>query len=257
MTLRPLAILLGGFLAIAASAPAAEVTLGAARDNTMYEEYPTNSNGAGYLFAGRAGGGGIRRALLRFDIGAAVPAGAHIDEVLLTLTVARTQVADPLPASLQRVLADWGEAGSNAGERAGSGAQAQPGDATWSHRFYATSSEWATPGGDVAPAPSLVTALGGIGTHTLGSSPEMVADVQTWLDDPTSNYGWLLRGDESSAGDARRINSRESPAGTRPSLVVRFTTAAPVPVPPAARALLAAALLALVARAIACKRERA
>src|SRR5262245_23352334 len=243
------ATFLGACCALAAgAASAAEVALTPVRDNTLYQEYPSNSNGAGYLYAGRAGGGGIRRALLRFDVAGALPPGAHVDAVRLELHVSRTNVADPLPATLHRALADWGEAGSNAGERAGSGTQAQPGDTTWSHRFYDTV-VWSSDGGEFAPA-SATGAIGGIGTHVLDSTPELVADVQGWLDAPAANYGWVLRGDESAAGDARRIDSREAAAAVRPRLVVAFTAPAPVPLPRGVRAFLAALGLApLFARA--------
>jgi hypothetical protein len=237
---------LGGFAALAWPASAAEVTLAPSRDNTIYEEYTTNSNGAGYLFAGRAGGGGIRRALLRFDVAGAIPQGAQIDEVRLVLTVSRAASAELQPAALHRALVDWGEAGSNAGERAGIGTQAQPGDATWLARFY-PSDLWPTPGGEFDGAASVSDLLGGEGSHTLESTPVAVADVQSWLDDPTANFGWVLRGDESGPATAKRIDSRESAAATRPALTVVYSPAAePVPMPAAALVLLGVSLLALV-----------
>lgn len=174
----------------------------------------------------------------------ALPPGAQIESVELTIHVSRANFADLLPASLHRALADWGEAGSNAGERAGAGAPAQPGDATWSHRFYATST-WNTPGGDFDPSPSVTGSIAGIGTYTLGSSPQMVSDVQSWLDVPASNFGWVLRGDESQGGSARRIDSRESPPARQPALRVVYDGAAPaVPLPGVVSLLLAAGLLA-------------
>ncbi len=236
----------GAVLASSLTASAAEVVLTPSRDNTVYEEYPDNSNGAGYLFAGRAGGGGIRRSLLRFDVAAALPAGAQIESATLRLHVSRTQVPDSLPAALHRALADWGEAGSNGGERAGAGAAAQPGDATWSHRFYAKPQIWSAPGANFETAPSVSGAIGGIGFHSL-SSAQAAADVQAWLDSPASNFGWVLRGDESSAGDARRIDSREhGTAANRPTLTVIYTAAAPAPMPRVWLYALAPALLGAV-----------
>ena len=115
-----LAALVGATWAFGAAAD--EVVLQPVRDNTLYQENAGNSNGAGYLFAGEQGGGSVRRALLRFDVAGAVPAGAQVAQVELNLHVSRAGFADPLPASLHRALADWGEAGSNAGERSGAGA---------------------------------------------------------------------------------------------------------------------------------------
>jgi hypothetical protein len=47
--------------------------------------------------------------------------------------------------------------------------------------------------------------------------------VQAWLADPTSNHGWLLRGDETAGGSSKRFESRESPdPSLQPVLVVEF-----------------------------------
>lgn len=243
------ASVVGGFLALALEAAAGEVTLTPVRDNSMYQEYTENSNGAGYLFAGRAGGGGIRRALVRFDVAAALPAGATIDTVELRLTVSRSSADQPLPASLHRVLADWGEAGSNAGERSGSGAAAQPGDATWTDRFF-PASDWLSPGGEFVAAASAAATIGGEGVWTFASNSELTADVQAWLDAPESNFGWILRGDESSPGTARRLDSREAALANRPTLTIEYSDPpAAVPIPRPVLGALAASLLYLVARA--------
>jgi hypothetical protein len=149
-----LSALLAACCALAsARAEAAEVVLAPTRDNTLYQEYIENSNGAGYLFAGRAGGGGIRRALLHFDVAGSIPVGARIDEVRLDLSVSRAESALAAPAQLRRLLADWGEAGSNAGERAGQGTQVQPGDTTWTLRFHPVLT-WSVAGGEFEAAAS-------------------------------------------------------------------------------------------------------
>lgn len=246
---RACAGVVGGCLALAVEAAAAEVTLTPVRDNSMYQEYTENSNGAGYLFAGRAGGGGIRRALVRFGVAGALPPGATIAAVELRVTVSRASADDPLPASLHRVLADWGEAGSNAGERSGSGAAAQPGDATWAARFHPAVA-WLTAGGEFADPPSASALIGGEGTWTFASTPGLTGDVQLWLDDPDANFGWILRADESSPGSSRRIDSREADLLTRPTLTITYTDPpVAVPIPRTVLAVLAASLLYLVARA--------
>lgn len=229
-------------------AHAASITMVASRDNSMYSDNPANSNGGGALFIGRNGGGGTRRTLLRFDVASVIPTGSHIDSVELHLNVSRVSFGQPLPASLHRVSADWGEAASNAGLRSGAGAAALIGDSTWTHRFFSTI-PWATPGGDFLPNPS-ATNLIGSGANTLASTAGLVADVQSWLNFPSSNFGWILRGDESEAGTARRIDSRElaSPA-LRPMIVVQYSettsTSSDVPIPPWV-AMLTAPLILLV-----------
>src|SRR5262245_55242781 len=123
----------------ASATPIETVTLGATQDNTLFST-ETTSNGAGdAVFSGRtgevAGGGTRQRALLIFDVAAAVPAGSTILSATLTLTlIAAPPGAAAQVHSLHRVLADWGEGSSAA--FGGQGAPAQPGDATWLHAFF-------------------------------------------------------------------------------------------------------------------------
>jgi hypothetical protein len=55
------------------------------------------------------------------------------------------------------------------------------------------------------------------------SGPGLVADVQAWLDNPTGNFGWLLKADEATLATARRYDSRENSEPTfRPALTVEY-----------------------------------
>jgi hypothetical protein len=227
------------------------VALVPVRDTTLYED-PAGAygNGAGdFLFAGSNASGLVRRCVLAFDVAAALPPGSTVDAAELTLTMDRTQ-GSATEVSLHRLLADWGEGTSDAAFEEGGGAPATAGDATWLHRFYPTIL-WASPGGDVATTPAATTAVGGTGAYTWGSTPAMVADVQSWLDDPTSSVGWLLAGDEAAAQTAQRFASRSHPdSAVRPVLVVAFTPLVPtVPGVPALSAVGLALSIALVAAA--------
>jgi hypothetical protein len=51
----------------------------------------------------------------------------------------------------------------------------------------------------------------------------MVTDVQSWVDNPGTNFGWLLKGAESTSCSARIFNSSESSASKRPKLTITFT----------------------------------
>src|SRR5207245_4445434 len=84
--------------------------------------------------------------------------------------------------------------------------------ATWSHRFYNTVL-WNNAGGDFAPTASASTLVGLVPnvTSVWNSSAGMVNDVQSWLDNPSSNFGWLLLGDESTTSTARVFFTREAP----------------------------------------------
>lgn len=213
------------------------VTVAADRDNTLYEDASGSlSNGAGdYFFAGNNSGSNTRRGLVYFDVASAIPSGALINSVQLTLH--SSQGNYPAPAALHLVTSDWGEGTSDAIGSEGSGAPATTGDATWLHNFY-DNSFWSTPGGDFAPTASASQTITGVGFFNWGSNPALVSDVQDWLDSPASNYGWILLGDENNASTSLRFDSRDNPDETfRPMLMIDYTT---VP-SPAGLALLALA----------------
>lgn len=65
----------------------------------------------------------------------------------------------------------------------------------------------------------------------------MASDVQAWLDDPNSNFGWIVIGDElPNQSSAKRFDSRESSdTGNRPVLTIEFeppATPTPTPITP-------------------------
>jgi hypothetical protein len=201
------------------------VTIVPSRDNTLYEDVTGSlSNGTGGgLFVGKSGTGVIRRALLAFDIGGQIPAGSTIHSVSLTLRMSRTTNAVQ-SVSLHKVLADWGEGTSFASGGGGGGGSATTGDATWLHTFYDTDF-WTTAGGDFVAAASAVTEVNEIGFYTWGSTPQMAADAQNWVDNPAGNFGWILVGNEVPAQQTgKRFDSRESTtAAYQPMLTINFT----------------------------------
>ena len=62
-------------------------------DNTMYEEFPNNSNGVGeHFFAGTTVPGNKRRGLIKFDaLGEFIPQCATIQSVTLTLQPSKSR----------------------------------------------------------------------------------------------------------------------------------------------------------------------
>ena len=205
------------------------VNLLAEKDNTLYEhEEGDLSNGAGdHLFTGRTDNTSlIRRAVIKFDIDGAVPAGATIDSVQLTLNVSRNNNPTPEDTSLHRLNSDWGESGSNAGGNEGGGAPAEIGDATWQHTFY-DDAFWSSDGGDFEAGASASIPVDDIGGYAWGSTAGMVADVQQWLDQPASNFGWIIRGNESQSATSKRFDSREILNGNEPGLEIMFTPPPP------------------------------
>lgn len=206
------------------------VSIPAFRDNTLYQNATgSTSNGAGeYFFVGRTeviSGGTIRRGLIAFNVAQAIPAGARVTRVDLTLNMSRTLVGLK-PVSLHRLLRSWGEGISNAAAQEGGGAPAATGDATWLHRFFDTVF-WTGAGaaGDFVATPSTTVEIGAIGSYTFLSTPALVADVQGWVDNPSTSFGWILIGDESTIATAKRFDSRTNLIATaRPRLTVEFST---------------------------------
>ncbi len=204
-------------------ASADTISLHPARDNTLYDSASGDeSNGAGNsIFVGLNSRSDLRRAVLAFDIAGALPEEATIESAELHLTVLNAPTLDPVPLDVHRLLADWGEGGSVAG--GGGGVAPDTLDATWLHTFY-PKSFWDTPGGDFDPVAHASGMTVGAGTFVWADSA-LAVDVQSWLDDPASNFGWLLLGDEVTPSTSRRIHSRESfDPDSWPSLVLQYRT---------------------------------
>jgi hypothetical protein len=215
----------------AVEAGAFPLVLESSKDNTLYEYEATIgdvSNGQGsHMFAGRTGvttAGKKRRALVAFDLGG-LPGGT-VNSVTLTLNMSKT-LTGPSSISLHRVLADWGEGSSDPLGEEGGGIAATLGDATWRHRFFATTF-WTTQGGDFETAASATTSVNAVGLYSW-NSPQMLTDVLDWLANPATNFGWLLLGDETSAPTTKRFDTREnSDPSARPHLMLDITPLEPL-----------------------------
>ena len=205
------------------------------KDNTLYENGAgTLSNGAGsYFFAGRTNFSNvIRRAVLAFNVADSIPSGAVITSVTLQLRMSRTAFGNGARTiNLHRITSDWGEGTSDAFGNEGGGAASTANDATWIHTFF-NGSFWTSPGGDFVVGSSGSQSVNAIGFYTFGSSSQMVADVQDWVDNPANDFGWILIGNESANKTTKRFDSRENiTAANRPKLTVTFDEPPPPPVP--------------------------
>ncbi len=233
----PLAACAAIFCLLADSAQAVSITLFASKDAAIYEDSTSSprgrSNGAGdYLFAGRNGNGGgnlAMRSLIAFDIASSIPAGATIDSASLSLFNTSPITFGNTLVSIHRVLGDWGE-GPSVPPFAGQGGEANgatpvAGDVSWLDRFTGTpGAVWTNPGGDFVPSASATTLVLDEGFDYAWSSAQAAADVQSWLDNPSQNFGWILIGNESAI--AKRFSSRTGPEV--PFLDIEFT---PIPEP--------------------------
>lgn len=246
------------WFSIEAALPAS-VTIGASKDNTIFQEFTSNSLGGGAgIFVGVTGNATRRRGLIAFDVAGNVPAGATITSAQLTLYLGKIGGASSQTIGLHRLAANWGEGAAGDSNpiitSAGMGYAAGPGDATWNERFFG-SSPWSNPGGvgdfnPTASASAVVapTVVPPTPTNWL-STPAIVADVQGWLDNPTSNFGWMMiHPNEGAIGTALAFYSRTATTDAagdplnpiaRPALAITYTV---VPEPACCGLLLIAAV---------------
>ncbi|MGC6488753.1 MAG: DNRLRE domain-containing protein [Planctomycetota bacterium] len=189
------------------------VTISSDKDTTLYESSSGSlANGGGdSIFCGVVGftgGFGKRRALMHFDVASQIPSGARILAVEFDVFSAQSTAFLPIQTFMHRVTQDWSEGSVVAPGAGGAGGSSASGETTWLHTNY-PSATWTNPGGDFDPTPSFVFDLASIGPSTALVAPGMVADVQSWLDNPTGNFGWLMKTDEQFPQTARRMYARE------------------------------------------------
>jgi hypothetical protein len=222
------------------------VLLNPSKDNTLIQTVPGTqelSNGQGDIFVGRTNQNGqdpptisIRHGLVAFNL-ASIPAGSTITAVSLTMRDVMGLNGD-ISIDLHTLLKDWGEGASF--QNGGMGANAQTNDATWYNTFYNTAIPgWTNPGGDYTPAVSATTIVADQmappptlppGSQFTWSSAQMIADVQNWLDDPSMNFGWLMKAtDETKGQTAKRFNSGESTTSPNVAPVLSVTFVVPEP----------------------------
>jgi hypothetical protein len=207
--------------AFAAQAVAETVTIVAGPDTTLSQRQPNNNlGGHAQVLSGADGTGGLlRRGLFLFDVAGSIPAGATIDSATLTLTVNANNV-NLGDYHLHRMLVDWTEGLGLTSQ----GAPALPGESTWNNRHHPLT-PWAAPGGlagtDYVATTSATTTVNLAGPY---SWVGLATDVQTMLDSPATNHGWMLISDrEADINTARQFESSESPTGAFPTLAVTYT----------------------------------
>ncbi len=209
------------------------VTLTSVADTTLIETEPGNNlGGAAIVDSGTTQNFTRNRGLFRFDFTGQIPPGSRITKADFVVEVTGQPKEEQNASSfgLHRVLKPWGEGDKTSPDpiHPGLGAAATAGEATWIHRFAFTTNLWAVPGGaatnDYVPELSAETFVYGLGDspYTFVSTPRLVADVQAWVDDPATNFGWMLICQSEEVNfTARRFASRED-AGREPNLVIEY-----------------------------------
>lgn len=245
------------FLACAFTASGARadvVILPALNDATIYLGNTSNSTSGPGMFIGDDSGGAstAKRGLIEFNIAGGIPAGSTINSASLTLYLGQVagsgggggdQTARTI--ELHKLTSSWhggtngatgfpGSATNHFGGLPSAGFPANSGDPTWAYSSFNTAA-WNTAGGDFSSTVSGSTLVSqNLDQAYTWSSSQMASDVKSWLDDPSTNDGWLLRNtDETDTKTFRAFFTREGAAeqnlpNEAPVLTIDFT---PVPEP--------------------------
>lgn len=194
-------------------------------DSSIYQDNPANSSGGfPYIYIGRTQSASARRTLIRFDLTTHLPPSAIITSATLVLHVTDTSRPGNTAVQMHAITSNWVEGsnglpGSNPG---GAGLPAEPGDVTWSHASY-TTTLWTNSGGDYTATATGSGSIGEVGTTAFLTGSGLATDIQTWHTTPASNFGWILIGNETGIGNAKRLFSSEAPANLQPTLFIEYT----------------------------------
>jgi len=213
MKVFALAVLVVAVATVQTNAQTITQSFSATADSTIYSNNVDN-NGGGNLFgiAGFANNGNERRFLTQFDLSSIAP-GSIVTSASLDLNVAQSNSGGG-NFELYRVDTAWNE-GIQSGNQ---GAAATTGEVTWNEAQNGLV-DWTDGGSFFSPVLSQASITSN-GPATLTSSADFVSAVQALVDDPTSNFGFILVGQDP--GSALRFDT--SDAGVAPSLSVSFTS---------------------------------
>jgi len=154
-----------------------------------------------------------QRTLLRFDLPTdLIPPGSTIVSAYLDLYVSAKNRADAAPIGLHYLLKPWDEATATS-ETTGL-------DQSW------TALAAGEPGSDYEAIPFATTSVATVGVYHRIPVTNAVA---RWLQDPSANYGLLIKGNSSI--EVRFWSSEQGATSERPRLIVTFEPPSQTPTP--------------------------
>jgi hypothetical protein len=215
--IRASALVAGWLILFTTTARAGTAIVAASADAELRSFDPDTNHGAGTtVISGKLGigaGGEVRRAVIAFDLVDTVPPGSVVSAATVTVNVVmQPQVPPDTTFQLRRVLKSWAQS-----------------TVTWNAPWDASGASGAA---DVSGTVSSSVLVSGLGLRTFNSTPQLVADVQAWVNDPESNFGWLLISqDEVSLRTARHFGASENP-GAAAVLTIEYTASEPPPSAP-------------------------
>jgi hypothetical protein len=181
-----------------------------------------NTGACGQLLIGGNDTPEIYRAVIKFDLTYIVPVNVSVTSAVLTL-----YFADPSDSAGLNTYTAYELSRSWTEGMGACGVSGSP-DANVSWDFYdGAGNSWFTAGGDFAADPAGNTVV--VGSVAAGSSMSFnlnPALVQSWIADPSSNFGVIIKGDqETGTGQywASPCSSQNTQINLRPRLAVTYT----------------------------------
>lgn len=143
-----------------------------------------------YILVGKDRKNIMHRSMVKFDL-SMMPAGTLVDA---TLTVTPTNGNTNL-ISLHSLENDWNGASLQKGEFSSDWFQIDP------------DTKWNSPGGDYNILPSARAIINPSLSNDISGSG-MLHDIHDWYNDPSSNFGWILVGQESRDDNLVQFDSK-------------------------------------------------
>jgi hypothetical protein len=222
-------------------------------DDTLFQGNVNGDLGDPGIFVGTDSNTSFKYGLMAFNV-SSIPSYATVTSVTLDLYVGMvagsggqnvTNFGPPRTISIYDESQAWGastnEVGSTSFAGHGQGFAANPGDGTWNDAQYNSNSSLAVPWTSGQPANitsssvALATTANIPGTDGLEvpwSSAALAAEVQGWIDTPSSNNGLVVvnansTGAQSFLGFWGASGAANSGNGMAPDLVVNYTVPEP------------------------------
>lgn len=203
------------------------------------------------IYVGVDAKGNVKRGLIEFNVASSLPAGSIITGVTLQMAVGIVAGSEGSPViddgpvqtiSLYNENQQWGAPSNVPGaayfDSYGNGIAAQTGDATWNNAATPGTAWNVAPGGNwTSSSVDLADAQvpGTKGYIVTWSSAALAAEVQNWLDNPSSNDGLLVKDqDETTLTTFRGFYSEQGAENygdmtLAPELEVTYTSPVPEP----------------------------
>lgn len=152
----------------------------------------------------------IWRVLIKFDA-SAINVSATVKSAYLTLYCANA--SGSVDAAVYKVTKNWTEGTGNCGGVADV-------NASWNY-YNGSSNPWVTPGGDYdISTQSEIKTVTTTGYYTIKLNTAM---VQEWIQNPSQNYGMLIKSLNETAGYLANRDKTESDPAKRPKLTIYYT----------------------------------